>query len=72
MITLLQEVFNRVSILSEPVQEMLARELLQEIEWEEKWDVTLSNSQSELDKLTINAMKKYKEGKTIEKGFDEL
>jgi hypothetical protein len=54
------------------MQDMLAKELLQEIEWEEKWDITLENSQSALDKLTLRAMQQYKEGKTKEMGFDEL
>ncbi len=72
MTALLQEVFQKASCLPSHLQDMLAKELLQEIEWEAKWDTTLESSQSTLDKLTLNAMKKFKDGKTIEKGFDEL
>lgn len=72
MTTMLQEVFQKASRLPVHIQEMLAKELLREIEWEDKWDNTLKNSQSALDKLTLKAMKEYKEGKTVEKGFDEL
>ena len=72
METLLQEVLQKASSLPVHLQNMLAKELLLEMEWEEKWDETLEHSQSALDKLTLNAMKKYKEGKTVEKGFDEL
>ncbi len=72
MTTLLQEVFQKASSLPLHLQDMLAKELLLEMEWENKWDDTLENSQTTLDKLTRKAMKAYKEGKTIEKGFDEL
>ena len=72
MTTLLREVFEKASFLPAHLQDMLAKELLQEMEWEDKWDTTLENSQSALDKLTLRAMKKYREGKTVEKGFDEL
>ncbi len=68
--TLLQEVFQKASILPEDVQDMLARELLMEIEWENQWDSTFENSQSALEKLTLKAMREYKEGKTTEMGFD--
>ncbi len=72
MTTLLQEVFQKASSLPVHLQDMLAKELLLEMEWEDKWDNTLENSQSALGKLTLKAMKEYKEGKTVEKGFDEL
>lgn len=72
MTALLQEVFQKASSLPVHLQDMLARDLLQEMEWEDKWDTTLENSQSALDKLTLRAMKKYRKGKTTEKGFDEL
>jgi hypothetical protein len=72
MTELLQEVFQKASVLPVYLQDMLARELMLEMEWEDKWDNTLEKSQSALDKLTLKAMKEYKEGKTIEKGFDEL
>lgn len=72
MTALLQEVFQKASILPEDVQDMLARELLVEMEWENQWDSTFENSQSALEKLTLKAMREYKEGKTTEMGFDEL
>ena len=72
MTTLLQEIFQKASSLPVHLQDMLAKELLLEMEWEDKWDNTLENSQSALDKLTLKATKEYKEGKTVEKGFDEL
>jgi hypothetical protein len=72
MTTLLQEAFEKASGLPDDVQQLLAKELLSEIEWETRWDETLANSQSLLDQLTAKAMREYKEGKTEEKGFDEL
>jgi len=72
MTALLQEVFQKASALPEVVQDMLAKELLQEIKWEDQWDITLENSQSALEKLTVKAMREYREGKTTEMGFDEL
>ena len=72
MTALLQEVFKKASVLPEAVQDMLARELLAEIEWEIQWDSTFENSQSALEKLTLKAMQEYREGKTTEMGFDEL
>jgi len=72
MTALLKEVFQKVSILPDAVQDMLARELLLEIEWESQWDNTIENTQTALDKMTIKAIREYREGKTVEMGFDEL
>jgi hypothetical protein len=72
MTALLQEAFEKASNLPDDVQESIARELLREIESESRWDETLANSQSVLDQLTAKAMREYREGRTEEKGFDEL
>ena len=72
MTALLREAFEKASALPEDVQELVARELIEEIEWESRWDVTLADSQPLLDQLTARAMQEYREGKTEEKGFDEL
>ncbi len=72
MTALLQEAFEKASNLPEDVQELLARELIEEIEGESRWDETLANSQPLLEQLTLKAMREYKEGKTEEKGFDAL
>ncbi len=72
MTSLLETAFQKASALPIHLQEILAKELLQEIEWECRWDETLENSQSAMDELTIRAMRQYRNGKTIEKGIDEL
>jgi len=72
MTVLLQKAFQKAAVLPDDMQDMLALEFLQEIEWQMQWDTTLENSQSALEKLTAKAMLEYQEGKTIEMGFDEL
>jgi hypothetical protein len=72
MTALLQEAFDKASTLPDDVQEFLARSLIEEIEWETRWDRTLADSQPLLDQLTAQAMREYKAGRTEEKGFDEL
>ncbi len=64
MTALLQEVFEKASALPEDLQELVAKELLDEMEWEAQWDRTLADSQPLLDMLTERAMREYKKGKT--------
>ncbi len=72
MTSLLQKAFEKASSLPLNLQDMLAKEMLDEIAWEEKWDDSLEKSKSEIDELARKAMLKYKAGKTVAKGFDEL
>ena len=72
MTALLQAAFEKASALPAEVQELLAKELIEEIEWETRWDRTLADSQPLLDQLTEKAMREYREGRTEKKGFDEL
>jgi hypothetical protein len=72
MTALLEQAIKRAATLPDDLQDALAREFLQEIEWESQWDATLENSQDALDKLTEKAMAEFRAGKTIEAGFDEL
>ena len=72
MTTLLQEVFEKASTLPKDQQDILAKEFLQEIGWESRWDRTIENSQGTLDKMTEKAMREYKTGQTEKMGFDEL
>ena len=72
MTALLQQAFEKARELPENLQDELAKDVLDEIEWELKWDRTLANSQNVLEQLTRKAMQEYEEGRTAEKGFDEL
>ena len=72
MTTLLKEAFGKVTTLPEALQDQIAHELLEELEWESKWDKTFSESQDALDHLGQEALKEFESGKTQEMGFDEL
>jgi RNA 3'-terminal phosphate cyclase len=72
MTNLLAQAFQKASQLPEDVQDEIASELLDEIEWESRWDKTLADSQDKLDQLAQKALDEYQSGKTKEMGFDEL
>ena len=72
MTTLLQEAFHKVAELPENLQDEIAKQLIEELEWEEQWEHTLATSQDVLEHLAMEARREYKAGKTVEKGFDEL
>jgi hypothetical protein len=65
----LAEAFHKASQLPEGLQDELARALLEELEWESRWDTTLASSQEALARLAEKALKGYTEGKTKEGGF---
>ena len=72
MTTLLTEAFEKASELPENLQDQLARELLEEIEGESRWEQTLAQSQGLLDPMGKKALEEHEEGKTRQMGFDEL
>ena len=72
MTKLLEQVFKKASLLPDDQQDLLAREFLQEIEWENQWDKTIEKSQDILNKLVNKAMQEYESAETEEMGFDEL
>lgn len=72
MTALLTEAFQKASILPKETQDQLAQEMITEIEWENRWKKSLSESGGKLDLLAENALHEYMSGKTQEMGFDEL
>ncbi len=72
MTSLLKQAFERASKLSDDLQDQLALEMLEEMEWESRWDQTLASSQDRLDRMAEKAAGEYRAGKTKEIGFDEL
>ncbi len=72
MTELLEQAFRKAFVLPLELQDLLAREFLQEIEWENQWDKTIAKSQDALNKLTERAMQEYEFGQTEEMGIDEL
>ena len=72
MTKLLAEVFEEASRLPEKLQDQLARELLDGLAWEGRWETTLAESRSKVDRLAEKAIAEFKAGRTKEAGFDEL
>lgn len=71
MNTLLADLFSKAEKLPEDAQELLASELMLELEWEDKWTSKLNNDAPEtVDKLFDQANKDYHEGKCTEGGFN--
>lgn len=68
MTKLLTEVFEKASRLPESVQDQLARDLLDELAWESRWERTLAGSRSKLDQLAEKAVAEYEAGRTKEAG----
>jgi hypothetical protein len=69
---LLESLFEKVAALPPALQDDLARQWLDELEDERRWDNSFANSQEALDTLAQRALRRHREGKTIPKGIDEL
>lgn len=72
MTKLLKQAFEKASELPVNLQDELAREILQDMKGEQKWDKTLVESQDVLDLLAKDALKQHKAGKTKRMEPDEL
>jgi hypothetical protein len=72
MTKLLKQAFEKASELPSDLQDELARELLEDMHAEQKWDKTLAESQDVLDSLAHDALKHHKAGRTKQMGADEL
>lgn len=72
MASLIKEAFKKASQLPADLQNQIAKELLDEIEWELQWDKTLTSSEDSLKKLANKAIREFEAGKTHRKGFNEL
>jgi len=72
MTELLEQMFKRASTPSPKLQNILANQFLQEIEWETQWNNTFNKSQGLLDKFVLKAMQEYEVGLTEEISFYEL
>jgi hypothetical protein len=59
MTRLLAEAFDKASQLPESLQNELAENLLDEIEWESRWDETLAATQDKLEQLADKALRDY-------------
>jgi hypothetical protein len=72
MTVLLKEAFDKVSKLPVAHQDKIAKEILAEIEVEERWDETFKKTEDKLGKLADKALEDFKAGKFNKMGFDEL
>jgi hypothetical protein len=68
----LEAAFKKAAELSPELQDMIAEQILADIEDEQRWDQTFATSQDALKILAERALRNRKEGKTIEMGWDEL
>jgi hypothetical protein len=68
----LKQAFASASHLPQAMQDELAKQVLEDIEGELKWDKTLADSQDLLEKMAQKARSAKRQGKTVRKGFDEL
>jgi len=64
MTTLLETAFEKISALPEIEQNIYAKNLLEEIESEKKWDSSFSESEDLLFQMADDALKDYKTNNT--------
>lgn len=72
MTRLLQHAFEKAAALPDALQDDVAQQWIEELEWELRWDETLEQSQDLLENLALKALREYQSGETVEMGFDEL
>lgn len=72
MTSLLQKAFDKASQLPADTQDELAKQLLEDLESEQRWASAFDSSTDKLGKLAKEALKEYKSGKTKPMGFDDL
>jgi len=72
MQTQVADLFQRVSQLPDDIQENLTFFWNEDIESEMNFDKKLYDTADKLEILAKEALYEYQQGKTIEKGFDEL
>jgi len=65
----LSKAFEAASDLPEDAQQVLAEQLMEEIEGELRWDETLANTQDQLERMADQALQEFRSGKTTKKGF---
>lgn len=72
MRTLLSEAIKRIETLPPDIQDEIAKQLLEDLENERKWQDTLDNPQDKLEELASEALQKSESGETKKLGFNEL
>jgi len=68
---LLSKAIKKVEALPPELQDEIAKQIIEDIDNELKWQKTLDQPQSKLEKLAEKAMQESKTGKTKRMGFDD-
>ncbi len=68
----LSRAFEAASSLPEDAQQLLAAQLMEEIEGELLWGETLAKTQDALERMADEALQEYHAGQTQEKGFGNV
>lgn len=68
----LETVIKTASTLSPELQDLIAEEIIAIIEDEQRWDETFAKSHHLLEAMAKRALRARQEGKTINKGWDEI
>jgi hypothetical protein len=72
MTKLLEKAFKQAAKLPSVEQDALAKQLLDELEAEKKWDKAFAESEDVLDKLADEALDEKRQGKTRPLDLDRL
>ncbi len=72
MTKLLEKAFKEAAKLPSVEQNALAKQLLDELEAEKKWDKAFAESEDVLDKLADEALEEKRQGKTTPLDLDRL
>ncbi|SFV51739.1 hypothetical protein MNB_SV-3-886 [hydrothermal vent metagenome] len=72
MTTLLESAFEKISALPEMEQNIYAKNLLEEIESEKKWDSAFSESEDILSQMADSALEDFKNSNTKPLTQDQL
>ena len=73
MTTLLAKAFESASTLPPSLQDELARELLEEVNFEKMWQKEFASGKtSVIDEMAKQALEEFNAGKTIEAHWDQL
>ena len=59
MTMLLSAAFSKAAILPDSLQDEIARELIEEIECEQKWNTSLDKSSGHIDNMALQAIREF-------------
>lgn len=72
MTELMEQAFNKASALPDEMQNLIAKDLLNEIAWETQWDNVFQESQTQLEEMAREALQEHSRGETELQDIDRL